>query len=70
MAYRQPFNDERACVSYIDKSGGHIYGVKVDCNGKNLLTGKMSEDNENYYNCWFTISELEAWEVKMKPKNK
>jgi hypothetical protein len=45
--------------------------VKADSNGKNLLTGQMSEgDGIGYYDCWFTISELEAWEIKMKPKNK
>ena len=45
--------------------------MEADSNGKNLLTGQMSEDDGNgCYDCYFTISELEAWEVKMKPKNK
>ena len=67
----QPFKKERACKSFINKSGGLTYGVKVDSNGKNLLTGQMSRDTGiGYYDCRFTISELEAWEVKMKPKNK
>jgi hypothetical protein len=54
----------------IDKSGGFPYGVKADSNGKNLLTGQISKDDGDCYDCRFTISELEAWEVKMKKKNK
>jgi hypothetical protein len=69
-ANNEPFNKERACRSWINKSGGSTYSVKVDSNGKNLLTGQMSEDYGKYYDCKFTISELEVWEVKIKPKNK
>jgi hypothetical protein len=61
----------RVCESFIhQKEGGLNYVVRADSNGKNLLTGQMSKTSGDYYSCDFTISELEAWEVKMKPKNK
>jgi hypothetical protein len=64
-AYSEPFNDKDACNSWSWGHGG-TYNIGVDSQGRNMLTNKLSED-EGYGNkpCWFTISELEVWEVKM-----
>ncbi len=45
------------------------YSIGVDSEGRNKLTNeknyeKDGEDYEDY--CWFTIVELEVWEVVMK----
>ena len=51
-APNEPFN-EGQCVSCLNEAG---YGIPVDANGINTLTNKEGE--------YFTISELEVWEVK------
>ncbi len=50
-AHNEPFNGDRKCYSVANKPG---YGIPIE-GGKNMLTNK--EDG------WFTISELEVWEI-------
>jgi hypothetical protein len=50
--YYEPFNGDGKCVSHVNKSG---YAIPVDGAGINLLTNKKTG--------WFTITELEVWEI-------
>jgi hypothetical protein len=52
-ACNEPFNGENKCLSIAKKPG---YDIPVDSAGANMLTYKKSD--------WFTITELEVWEVK------
>ena len=52
-ASNEPFNSDNYCISYANKTG---YGIQVDGAGTNMLSNKKDK--------WFTISELEVWEVK------
>ena len=64
-AWKEPFNDYGACKSWSWYSGG-TYNIGVDSQRRNLLTNQPSEvTNSNPKLCWFTISELEVWKVKM-----
>jgi hypothetical protein len=63
-ANSEPVNGNRACSSWSWNDGG-TYNIGVDSQGRNMLTNQPSEDGEIRKNCWFTISELEVWKVKM-----
>jgi hypothetical protein len=52
-AYNEPFNGDNKCLSNAKEPG---YAIPVDGAGTNMLTNKK--------NGWFTITELEVWEVK------
>ena len=47
-----PFNEKNNCYSHANKAG---YMISVDQNGNNMLTNKKD--------VWFTITEIEVWEV-------
>ncbi len=47
----QPFNGNGRCYSWVNEPG---YGITAE-GGKNMLT--------NQYHGWFTLSELEVWEI-------
>jgi hypothetical protein len=51
-AFDEPFNGDRKCWSYPNKPG---YRIPVDVASTNMLTNKKD--------AWFTITELEVWEV-------
>ncbi len=51
-AFYAPFNDDRNCISWANKFG---YRIPVDGAGTNMLT--------NLEDGYFTITELEVWEV-------
>ena len=64
-AWYQPFNGKDACRSW-SRNSGHTYNIKLDSQGRNMLTNQPSEDRQDGNKvCWFTISELEVWKVKM-----
>jgi hypothetical protein len=52
-AYYEPFNGNEKCLTRGNKPA---YRIPVDDGGINMLTNKKDG--------WFTISELEVWEVK------
>jgi hypothetical protein len=52
-AGNEPFNGDGKCLSRANESA---YRIPVDDGGINMLTNKKNK--------WFTISELEVWEVK------
>jgi hypothetical protein len=42
------------------------YNIRVDSQGRNLLTNQRSEDiGGGDKRCWFSITELEVWNVKL-----
>ncbi len=48
-----PFNEEGKCFSSANQAG---YKISVDQNGNNMLTNKKDRE-------YFTITEIEVWEV-------
>ena len=64
-AYSQPFNEERACISWSWNNSGCAYNIGVDSQGRNLLTNQLSKEIGSGKVCWFTITELEVWKVKL-----
>ncbi len=54
LVINEPFNSYRNCGSW---ANGNVFPINIEC-GKNLLTNKSDD-----YDKWFTISELEVWEV-------
>jgi hypothetical protein len=65
-AEHEPFNGNRACWSWTWGSGS-TYNIGVDSHGRNLLTNQLSEDTGGGDKlCWFTITELEVWKVKLQ----
>jgi hypothetical protein len=64
-ATNEPFNGNRACQSWSWNSGG-TYNIGVDSQGRNMLTNQLSEDGRGGDKvCYFKISKLEVWKVKM-----
>jgi hypothetical protein len=64
-AENEPFNGNRACRSWSWSHGG-AYKIRVDSQGRSMLTNQPSQDRGGGDKlCWFTISELEIWKVKM-----
>ena len=48
----------RSCVNVSN------YGIKLDANGRNMLTNELSQRTVDFDNTYFTITELEVWEVE------
>ena len=51
-ASAEPFNGNENCIS---EANNTAYAIPADADGLNMLTNKKDG--------WFTISELEVWEV-------
>ena len=59
-----PFGGNNVCLSrFWDHIG--TYNIGVDSQGRNMLTNQPSKYIIGNKVCWFTISELEVWKVKI-----
>jgi hypothetical protein len=56
-ASNEPFNGDKNCRSYANRSG---YMIPLDEDGMNALTRSKGKD--------FAITELEVWEVQLSPE--
>ena len=63
LAFKSPFNQDKAFLSWANQSG---YNIPVDSEGINMLTNLKYNNELSKNHCWFTVSELEVWGVTFK----